>query len=228
MNELIIDFRFIEILEELSALYEYFNTIEEQIKYLYEKRHGEIQEKIEKENLDEADIDIEFQEYWHKVEDIYPKSFRGSFIVNLWAFYESSITQVANFLREHKSISLKLSDIRGDFIERAQKYFKYVLKFELHPVSNNEILKNLYVLRNGFAHANGKLENMNSSTRNSIKEMINQNVGIKENTYNEIFVEKEFLTSSFNEIHILITDLIKRTRKWDDERKINSNKSNIE
>jgi len=228
MNESGIDFRFIEILEELSALYEYFNTIEEQIKYLYEKRHEEIQEKIEKENLDEADIDIEFQEYWHKVEDIYPKLFRGSFIVDLWAFYESSLTQVANFLREHKNISLKLSDIRGDFIERVKKYFKYVLKFELHPVSNNEILKNLYALRNGFAHANGKLENMNTGMRNSIKAIINQNIGIKENANNEISIEREFLVSSFDEIRILVTDLIERTRKWDDERKINSNKSNIE
>jgi hypothetical protein len=39
----------------------------------------------------------------------------GALIVALWAGYEAAVTKYANYVREAKSLSLKLRDIRGDF-----------------------------------------------------------------------------------------------------------------
>jgi hypothetical protein len=112
---MMINFRLLDLFVELDSLNNFLVTIEEQETYLSEVRWKELLEEIKLSKLEdnENEWNIASQRYHYQTEHIYPKALRGSFIVSLWATFESSLTEIARFIQSTKRIELKMSDIRG-------------------------------------------------------------------------------------------------------------------
>ena len=161
-----IDFRLLDVSLEISALEDHLELIERQIDSL------EKSEKIARDTFikgqhfspDDFEWDEAYRDYYHKVESLLPRLFRGPFIVSLYAVYESAITEVANLIQKTQQEHLCLDDIRGDdFLDRAKKYYKHVLDYELCKDNTTwQHITMLSELRNAIARTNGRLEMLRS------------------------------------------------------------------
>ena len=103
---------------------------------------------------------------------------------------------------------LKLNDIRGNLLERSNKYFNHILKINLESESKSwEHLKMFCVLRNVLAHANGRFENFGSKNdRNTIKQWSESGIGIKQSNGVLIF-SPEFVKKTFKVVFKVLKDL---------------------
>ena len=81
--------------------------------------------------------------------------------MSLYAVYESVVIEIADLIRDKQSQQIKIDDLRGNFLEKAKKYYKHILQFDLY--SNEKAwqqIKMLSELRNAFAHANGRMDRL--------------------------------------------------------------------
>lgn len=85
----------------------------------------------------------------------------------LWAQYESTVERIADAVGDQSEVGLKLRDLKGSFLARADKYFREVLRFELHRTEDTdwEFARHLQGLRNALAHGPGRLEDLRNKDR---------------------------------------------------------------
>jgi hypothetical protein len=130
-----IDFRLADVEFELWALEEHLAALEESVQYLKAQDRIRTEARLREQGLsgDEGEVQLEFQDHDQRVNHVLPRYLRGSFLVALWAVFEAAVRDIAEHLRTQNQRELRLGDIRGDLLERGQKYFKYVLSRELLP-----------------------------------------------------------------------------------------------
>ena len=117
-----------------------------------------------------VEVEIASQEYEWRINDP-PLFFRGTFLVSLYAVYESVVIEIAKLIRDKQSQQIKIDDLKGNFLERAKKYYKHILQFDLY--SNEKAwqqIKMLSDLRNAFAHANGRVDRLNRKSKEKIEQ----------------------------------------------------------
>ncbi|WP_256762436.1 hypothetical protein [Cohnella sp. WQ 127256] len=219
---MIIDFRLFEALAELNSLRDILVTIDDQESHLSELRWKELSKQVESygKNASEDDWDIVRQQHYYQTEYLYPKAFRSAFIISLWASFEASLIEIAKFIQAKKEIQLKLSDIRGsNIIDQFKKYFEHILIFDLELSDEAwSRLDFLYLLRNSYAHTNGRLEMLKEHDKNRMQKIIERKTEVTEvNGY--IIVEMECVYALFGFINIILQKLIANVRNWDDELK---------
>lgn len=85
----------------------------------------------------------------------------------LWAQYESTVERIAAAVGDQNEVGLKLRELKGSFLARADKYFREVLRFELHRTEDTDwgFAKHLQGLRNALAHGPGRLQDLRSEDR---------------------------------------------------------------
>lgn len=182
MARISVDFRFVEIGYELWALGHMLDVSEQQIAYLrdqdtvrtYSRLHHDARQD------DEADRDLEIEMLRERVEVVVPRFLRYPLLVSAWAIYEAGVTEVARYLADRLHAKLKLSDIRGDdFLARASLYFTAVLNVALDPdLDRMKRLKQLVTIRHAIAHANGRVAILKQESRDTIKRMSTEGIGI--------------------------------------------------
>jgi uncharacterized protein len=214
-----LDFRLIEVESEVFALDYYLKLIEQQIrnKEAWERRLS--QKRIKKHSLtyDDPEYHFEQQELDYLLEVALPRLFRGPFLISLYAVYESSVTDIALLIQKQKAIQISINDLKGDFLERAKKYFKDVIKFKLF--SGNEVwqrISMLFEIRNAIAYTNGRIEMLNKKTREKIVIWEKQKVGISSNS-GYLVVEELFLRDTFRVVSDFLNDLVQRYKEWDNK-----------
>jgi hypothetical protein len=154
-----IDFRLIEVESELFALDYHLKLIEEQIRNKQAWERMLSQKRIEKQGLtfDDPEWHWEQEGLEDLIEVALPRLFRGPFLISLYAVYESCVTEISGLIQKKKGIHISINDLKGDFLERAKKYFKDVLKFQVYSDSRSwDRITMLSVVRNAIAHANGR------------------------------------------------------------------------
>ncbi|MGH7216845.1 MAG: hypothetical protein ACREIG_06380 [Nitrospiraceae bacterium] len=222
MPKLKIDLRLFEIDGEFTALGEYLEVLEHQLKFLKDQRTVQVQAdlKVSGRDSDWTEVDIARQDLRYETEHVYPWAFRGSFVILLWALYETCVTEVAEFLQHRGRFELGLKDLRGDnFITRARKYFEHILRFPLHSDPTIwDRLDRLYLVRNAFAHAGGRLSMMNEKARRGVQNLIRDGHDLTEDI-GDVLVGAHFARESYDLVSALARDLAKRAREWDDHRK---------
>ena len=204
-----IDTRFIDSKYELWAVGQYLDAVKEYLPFIKEQERVRTESwlKRKKNVLDESDIDITRQELQDIIDSIFPRFFRYPFVISLWAVYESSIIEVANYMQKKNKLTLKIQDIQGrNFLDYAKKYFDHVLNF---PVCTDdhiwERIGMLHTIRNAIAHGNGRIDFIkNTKTINKITNWANKDIGISINNGKLLFSE-DFL----NETHTIISDSLK-------------------
>jgi hypothetical protein len=139
-------------------------------------------------------------------------------LVSLYAIYESAVTEIASLIQKQKSITISINDLRNDFLDRAKKYFKNILYFELCPVKIVwQRIAMLSVLRNAIAHANGRIEMLKPEIKRKIISWEKQKVGISL-IDGFVIIEESFLRNTLELVSASLNDLIERYKKWDDNR----------
>ncbi len=208
---ILVDFRLLEVSMELDTLEKYLELIEEEIKRGQEAAKEELEAKTRELSLDEVEWDILRQDYRHQVEFVRPRILRGPFLVTLFAVYETSVTEVASRIQKKRSGQISLDDIKGDLLNRAQKYYKHVLQFELS--SNNKRWERLTVLadlRNAIAHTNGRLDMIEEKKREKILK-----INGVEDKLGFVIVSGAFLRETFTLVKDDLEDLVARYKEWD-------------
>ena len=120
--------------------------------------------------MDEAERQFSHEEVELLMAEILPRFFRGPYPIALWALFESSIIEVADFLAETKQLSLRLRDIRGSGPkDQWNKCYAHVAGYPLgFGESTWERLEELRQVRHVLAHANGRLDLAEESVRRKL------------------------------------------------------------
>jgi len=212
-----IDFRLIEVELELSDLHYYLDLLEKQIKERQADYESDLQKIIKEKGLTPDDSDWQMVIDYENLKDYrMPRFFRAPFLISLYAVYESAVTEIAKLIKDKKDIAISINDLRGDFLDRAKKYFKDVLHFQLCQDKKAwQGINVLSVIRNAFAHANGRIEMFNQSLKQKILNLEKQKVGISSES-GFIIIEERFSRDTLSSVSASLNDLVKRYKAWDD------------
>ena len=202
------DFRLIGIVVELGILQEQLRFIEEQMERGKERAQQELAPDTPSD--DESDWDMRRQQYEYEIEVILPRTLRNPFLVSMFSVYEAAATEIAALIQKKQGRQIGLNDLRGDFLDRAKKFYKDA-QFKLS--TNNDRWKRLQILsnlRNVIAHTNGRLEMVAKERRRKIRRYEGAN-----GDYNYLVVSGDFLRETFAVVKDELEDLVARYREWD-------------
>jgi hypothetical protein len=216
-----IDFRLLDVSLELDALKAHYELIEKQITHLNQVEKEALEEYLAKENLTPEDGEWELarQNFDHKVDFLLPRFFWGPFIVSLYAVFETSVMEIARLIQKNMKQGISINDLRGDFLERAKKYYKNVLNFELYRNETDwQYIKILTDIRHAIAHANGRMDMLKDEPKKKIKELEKQDIGVS-SYYNYLLVDSHFSKKAFSAIGSILNDLVERYKEWETKQK---------
>ena len=220
-----INLAFAELLAILHALEEYLNLIEEQT----ERSQNSAKHKLEAASWNlkpddkyaESEARLLYQEYDHQIDFVIPYMLRGPFLISMWAAYELAVGEISELVRKKHGQGTSLADMNvGDFPECAKEYYKQVIPFQLYTSTQRwERLTLLYALRNAMAHANGRLDLVNTArykrqARRVQDAISKKKVGVKD-YYGFIIVSGDFLKETFTVVKDEVTALMDRYTQWD-------------
>lgn len=215
------DFRLLDVSMELHALEDLYELIEKQLEHLRHVEQATLSEYRHKEKLtpEEPEWDISRQECDHKVEFLLPRFFWGSFIISLYAVYETSVIEVANLLQKHQNQGISINDLKGEFIPKSKKYYDKLLKFEL--CGDEKVwqrIKDFANVRHAIAHANGRIEMLTKENKNAITKLLKEKSGIS--TYhNYLIVDSSFAKESLQNVSLSLKSLVERYKDCDTKQK---------
>jgi hypothetical protein len=212
------DFRLLDVSLELYALEDHLHLIENQMEHIKKTERLRVDAHIREQGFspDDPEWHQALNEYSHRIQFFLPRFFRGPFLVALYAVYESGVTEIARLIQKKQSQPISIDDLRGDFLERAKKYYKHILKFDLHVEDEAwQRVKMLSELRDAFAHANGRLEMVKEKRRELIEKWEQQKIGIT--TYQGYIVcDAKLVSDIFEVVRKSLEDLVARYKQWDD------------
>lgn len=205
---------FPEIDAELFVVLQHVAAIEHQLPQIMA---SERQRLIESE-LDGTNDEYEYQAIstWidEFVEETVPRLYRSPLLIELWAVFESGVTEIAKYLQKEQAHSLSINDLRAnnDF-DRARKYYQDVLHLPL--ITSDQVKERLDILvlvRHALAHRNGRIE--------VIKEDSLKKIQTWEKSNGELSTDGHYLnfTSAFIEsmaaaVKTALEDLISRVKQ---------------
>ena len=106
LNEMI-DVRFSEIEAELFAISEHRDAIERQLPAIINTELRR-KERVAKNYPDEFDFLRVTEDF---LNEVLPRIYRSSMLVQLWAVFEGAIIEIAKYLREKTGHSLDIDDV---------------------------------------------------------------------------------------------------------------------
>lgn len=221
MTKLLIDFRLDNPGFEVNALRSSVDTLEAQLATLTAERTASVDKYVASLEYSEeghADAQLAFQELEWEVENTLPRIYRGGLLILIWAAYESGVEEVAEFIGKRMPVRIGLSDLRGrSTLDRAKKYYPEVLRFELFAEKNSLArLREIELVRNAFAHANGRMERASVGARKTLAAMVES--GRLKEFWNVVVPTGDFLRSSLRVVESEISSLVDRAKAWDDAR----------
>ena len=204
------DIRFVELFHELYALEQYMDSVESQLPDLIKKEEENAYSRLRQKGYenDSFERDQIRQQLYALIEEVLPRYFFSSILVTLWAIFESGIIEIAKEVKDQQNQVVKLNDIKGNLLERANKYFNHIIKIPIETGDSAwQYLRMFYLLRNAIAHANGRLENIKSEKDvRKIKKWSNDNIGI-DNVNGNLIFSSEFVRKTFSVVFKVIKDL---------------------
>ena len=182
-----------------SELTKAFNRLEEAIKA------GHISSDPETVSMHEQDIMQEWstminlpEEYWIKAVDEFADTFRKSFFVNLFGFWESQLLPLCTSLKHYDDYSgLELRDENGKFTLGIAKGFLWKIRFPLDNSKTWSDINRYKILRNCIVHCNGKPSEMHGKKdQEKIEELLFSKTsflalnGEKPKKYRDIYLDE--------------------------------------
>lgn len=169
----------LEATMEVFAIEEYYETLEKQIEHVQKSQKLKLDAYILREKLtpDDPEWHEAIQEYYHLVDFLLPRFFRGPFLVSLYALYESVVTEIANLAQARHRNLKRFSKYKGgqdlNFLERSRKYYAEILRIELcSDVSAWSRLVALLEFRHALAHSNGRIDLIRPAKKSVVLDLI--------------------------------------------------------
>ena len=137
-----------------------------------------------------------------------------SAIVAIWANYEAGIKEAATYVAKNREIILKMSDLRGSFLEQAYRYYADVLKLDLHS-ENTDVsrLQEFSAIRNAVAHTNGRISDLSEGKRAAIEQIVKRNSGVRIEESDWLVVSYQYVLETLNLADSLLEGLFDRVKR---------------
>ena len=122
-----IDMRFVELRAEIRKTLEYLAFVEEQLESASKRAEDKLSHVADEDSCRIAtqDFDCQLDHFAHRF-------VRGTYLITLWAVFESGIGEIAKLVGSEKSSKLSLRDINGRSPrERITKFFEKVLCYDI-------------------------------------------------------------------------------------------------
>lgn len=205
---------------ELTALREYHELIEANLSSLIEGRG------FPSWDGDPATSGAAVTAQLHQwiVDGMLPTVLRGPLLLSLWAIYESTLVEMAEFLRGPLQVPHGLLDApsntprtvkqprRKDFITRARFYYEAELGLRLFPTQSVEqSIRSLYLLRNALAHAGGRKWGSKKGDWEALSRWAARKRGI-DVTRGVVAVEADFVREQIQLTHGATDHIVKQVR----------------
>ena len=144
-------------------------AVEEQLDHLKGQRAVRLYARLKREAhaMARDDIECELEELKATVEELFPKVFRGGFVISLWSVFEACVKDIAEYVRREHKLPFGLQDLRaGDFLEQTEKFFSRVIGVTAFPdKTSRSKLEEIKGLRNALAHHDGSVLELPKSLR---------------------------------------------------------------
>ncbi len=218
-----IDFQLIEVELELSDLFYYLDLLEKQIKERQTVYRSELEKIIREQGLTPDDSNWQIvHEYEHLADYRMPRLFRAPFLICLYALYESTVIEIANFIKDKVGTEKTINEYKRAFnLDMAKEYYKQTIHFPLYSDNVSwERIKMLSLIRHAFAHANGRIGALNQKIRDKIVKYEKQNLGISLGDDGYLVLDERFLKETLMLVSVSLNDLISRYKEWDDNKTI--------
>jgi hypothetical protein len=129
----IIDFRFAEINGEIWALNAYLDLIDHNLPLLAKAERARFIKQFGAEGapFESHEVQLALQFADQMEQQVLPRLLLAPFIISFWSLLESSVVEIADYIRRQRGVDLTLGDLKGSFLSRAEKYFRSGLHYEL-------------------------------------------------------------------------------------------------
>jgi hypothetical protein len=144
-------------------------AVEDQLAFLEAQIGLQINARIARDGASMAAEDVEdiVEQYREEVDALFPKVFRGGYVISLWSVFESCIKNVAEYTRKERNLPFGLQELRaGDFLKQVELFFEKVTGVNAFPDrEHRKKLQELKDLRNALAHHDGSVPELPDSLR---------------------------------------------------------------
>ncbi len=200
---------------ELYALQKYLNIVEDQIEFIKSQKEIQFRQWLKRERPDIDTYQEEERDHFSLINQVFPRYFRYSLVVSLWAVYEIAIKELSEYVASNKNVHESINDGKNSIIDRSERYFKNDIRFQLYGESKtSNRLRDIYYIRNIIAHSNGVVNLSNKKILKRWGVISSANGGIfLENGV--LVIEKEFLKNTYDLIRETLYSLVNRVRnEW--------------
>lgn len=214
-----VDLYFTYVSWELAALRHYHELIETNLESLISARglptwsgHGPAPGRLPLAQIHQMMVDA-----------MLPMVLRGPLLISLWAAYESSLIEMAEFLRVPVGTRFSVLDRpnkvpkhvrpawRG-MIDRAHYYYKVELGVDLFPdQAREDQIRGFYGLRNILAHAGGRRQSCIPVDWERTKTWAAQQSGLQM-TGDLTLIEADFVRAQIDGVEMATQHLVKQVR----------------
>ena len=115
------------------------------------------------------DVELTLYELRKTADEVFPRVFRGGFLVSLWSLFESGVKDLGEYTRSKLLLPFGLQELRaGDFLDQMEKYFRKTL--EITVFDDKETRKQIELIksfRNALAHHDGNLSEIPKALLNA-------------------------------------------------------------
>lgn len=154
-----IDTRFVEEEIESWVIDDYASIVKEALPSILEDESKRISERFDPNDEAMQSVISSFEFFLSS--GITTRFLTASVLLAAWAYYEAFVLKLSRYVAKKRSASLGLRDLRGGFLEQAEKYFE-ALQWDLHREVDWDFLTETLTVRNAFAHANGRISDLKS------------------------------------------------------------------
>ena len=146
--------------QRFQALRIAFAATEDAIAHQAAQHQVRAKADLRRRGMHPDDVEMELHVLHTTTKELFPRIFRGGFLVSLWALFESGIKDLGEYTRRQLKLPFGLQELRaGDFLDQSEKYFRGTLDIQAFP--DKSIRKQIELLkgfRNAIAHHDGNLD----------------------------------------------------------------------
>ena len=207
----VIDVRFRPIEAELYVTLDYLNILDQQLPVIARSERARLERELE--GLDEVELLTTLRWIDEYIDEDLPRLYFSPVLVQLWAVFESAITEISRYLKEQQGQLLSIEDLQGanDF-ERAEKYYRDVLRFPLIAVAGaREQIDMLLLARNTIAHSNGRIDAIKPTRLQRLRDLQARGWGVRIGSHYTSF-PIGFVKQMAHTVSSVLEDLIRRVK----------------
>lgn len=133
--------------------------------------------------------------------------YRNSTLVSIYSLLESRVNELADVLGEMLDKKIKISDLSGEGVVRAKKYFEKVCELEFEKINSIwSAVMELNTVRNCIVHCEGSIERARSAR--NLKNIVQNSYGLSESKNKTILIERTYIECSIDNIESFHNHLI--------------------